>query len=131
MIVLTGCAGFIGMHCAQKLLERGESVVGVDNLNAYYDVRLKEARLARLCAYPGFRFERLDLADRAAVAALFARVRPTRVLHLAAQAGVRHSIDAPDDYTDINLMAFANILQVCRAVRAQHLVFASSSSVYR
>ena len=130
MIVLTGCAGFIGMHCAQKLLERGESVVGVDNLNAYYDVRLKEARLARLCAYPGFRFERLDLADRAAVAALFARVRPTRVLHLAAQAGVRHSIDAPDDYTDSNLLAFANILQGCRAVRAQHLVFASSSSVY-
>ena len=130
MIVLTGCAGFIGMHCAQKLLERGEPVVGVDNLNAYYDVRLKEARLARLCAYPGFRFERLDLADRAAVAALFARVRPTRVLHLAAQAGVRHSIDAPDDYTDSNLLAFANILQGCRAVRAQHLVFASSSSVY-
>ena len=130
MIVLTGCAGFIGMHCAQKLLERGESVVGVDNLNAYYDVRLKEARLARLCAYPGFRFERLDLADRTAVAALFARVRPTRVLHLAAQAGVRHSIDAPDDYTDSNLLAFANILQGCRAVRAQHLVFASSSSVY-
>ncbi|MEZ5608626.1 MAG: NAD-dependent epimerase/dehydratase family protein [Burkholderiaceae bacterium] len=130
VIVLTGCAGFIGMHCALQLLERGESVVGVDNLNAYYDVRLKQARLARLGAHPGFRFERLDLADRAAVAALFARVRPTRVLHLAAQAGVRHSIDAPDDYTDSNLLGFANVLQGCRAARVQHLVFASSSSVY-
>ena len=130
MIVLTGCAGFIGMHCAQRLLERGEPVVGVDNLNAYYDVRLKQARLARLSEYPGFRFERIHLADRAAVAELFARVQPTRVLHLAAQAGVRHSIDAPDDFTDSNLLGFANILQGCRAARVGHLVFASSSSVY-
>ena len=128
--LVTGCAGFIGMHCAERLLARGEPVLGIDNLNAYYDVRLKQARLARLQAQPGFRFERLDLADRAGLRALFERERPARVLHLAAQAGVRHSIDAPDDYTDANLLGFANLLQGCRAQRVQHLVFASSSSVY-
>ncbi len=130
MILLTGCAGFIGMHCAQALLARGERVLGVDNLNAYYDVALKQARLQRLLQHPGFAFERLDVADRGALRALFARVRPTRVLHLAAQAGVRHSIDAPDDYTDANLLGFANVLQGCRAQQVAHLVFASSSSVY-
>ena len=128
--LVTGCAGFIGMHCAERLLARGEQVVGIDNLNAYYDVALKQARLARLTAHPAFRFERLDLADRAGMAALFARVRPTHVLHLAAQAGVRHSIDAPDDYTDANLLGFAHVLQGCRAQAVRHLVFASSSSVY-
>lgn len=128
--LVTGCAGFIGMHCAERLLARGEQVVGIDNLNSYYDVALKEARLARLQGQPGFGFERLDVADRAALAALFARVRPTRVLHLAAQAGVRYSIDAPNDYTDSNLLGFANMLQGCRTAQVRHLVFASSSSVY-
>ena len=128
--LVTGCAGFIGMHCAQALLARGERVVGVDNLNAYYDVALKQARLQRLLPHPGFAFEHLDVADRAAMRALFARVRPTRVLHLAAQAGVRYSIDAPDDYTDANLLGFANVLQGCRTQQVAHLVFASSSSVY-
>ena len=128
--LVTGCAGFIGMHCALALLARGEQVVGIDNLNAYYEVSLKEARLARLLQHPGFTFERTDVADRQAMRALFERVRPTRVLHLAAQAGVRYSIDQPDDYTDSNLLGFGNILQGCRAQQVAHLVFASSSSVY-
>ena len=129
-ILVTGCAGFIGMHCAERLLARGETVVGIDNLNAYYDPALKEARLARLTPHPRFSFERLDVADRAGLAALFARVRPVRVLHLAAQAGVRYSLEQPDDYTDSNLLGFANILQGCRTQGVAHLVFASSSSVY-
>ena len=129
-ILVTGCAGFIGMHCAERLLARGAQVVGIDNLNAYYDPALKEARLARLTGHPRFRFERIDLADRAAMADLFARVRPARVLHLAAQAGVRYSIDQPDDYTDSNLLGFGHLLQGCRAAQVEHLVFASSSSVY-
>jgi UDP-glucuronate 4-epimerase len=129
-ILVTGCAGFIGMHCAERLLARGEQVVGIDNLNAYYDVALKQARLARLTARPGFRFERLDLADRANMVDLFQRVQPRRVLHLAAQGGVRYSIDAPDSYTDSNLLGFGHILQGCRTARVEHLVFASSSSVY-
>jgi NAD(P)-dependent dehydrogenase (short-subunit alcohol dehydrogenase family) len=104
------------------LLARGERVLGVDNLNAYYDVALKQARLQRLLQHPGFAFERLDVADRGALRALFARVRPTRVLHLAAQAGVRYSIDAPDDYTDANLLGFANVLQGCRKQQVAHLV---------
>ena len=128
--LVTGCAGFIGMHCALALLARDEQVVGIDNLNAYYEVSLKEARLARLQQQSGFTFERIDVADRAAMRALFERVRPTRVLHLAAQAGVRYSIDQPDDYTDSNLLGFGNILQGCRAQQVAHLVFASSSSVY-
>ena len=129
-ILVTGCAGFIGMHCAERLLARGAQVVGIDNLNAYYDPALKEARLARLTAQSGFSFERIDLADRAAMADLFARVQPARVLHLAAQAGVRYSIDQPDDYTDSNLLGFGHLLQGCRAAQVSHLVFASSSSVY-
>ena len=128
--LLTGCAGFIGMHCAERLLARGEQVVGIDNLNAYYDVALKQARLQRLQAHAGFAFEPIDVADRAAMRTLFERVRPTRVLHLAAQAGVRYSIDQPDDYTDSNLLGFGNILQGCRTQQVQHLVYASSSSVY-
>ena len=129
-ILVTGCAGFIGMHCAERLLARGAQVVGIDNLNAYYDPALKEARLARLTGHPRFRFERIDLADRAAMADLFARVQPARVLHLAAQAGVRYSIEQPDDYTDSNLLGFGHLLQGCRAAQVSHLVFASSSSVY-
>ena len=129
-ILVTGCAGFVGMHCAERLLARGETVVGIDNLNAYYDPALKAARLARLTPHPRFSFERLDVADRAGLAALFARVRPVRVLHLAAQAGVRYSLEQPDDYTDSNLLGFANILQGCRTQGVAHLVFASSSSVY-
>ncbi|PZU41622.1 MAG: capsular biosynthesis protein CpsI [Acidovorax sp.] len=128
--LVTGCAGFIGMHCVQRLLERGERVVGIDNLNAYYDVGLKHARLGRLRGQGDFTFEQIDVADRDAMHALFARVRPHRVLHLAAQAGVRYSIDQPDDYTDSNLLGFGNILQGCRAQQVEHLVFASSSSVY-
>ena len=129
-ILVTGCAGFIGMHCTERLLARGDTVVGVDNLNAYYDPALKHARLARVANHPRFRFEKLDVADRAALHALFDQVRPTRVLHLAAQAGVRYSIDQPDDYTDSNLLGFGHILQGCRAAQVEHLVFASSSSVY-
>jgi UDP-glucuronate 4-epimerase len=128
--LVTGCAGFIGMHCVERLLARGQRVVGIDNLNAYYDPRLKDARLARLLPHAGFSFERIDLADRAAVAGLFERVRPARVLHLAAQAGVRHSIDQPGDYSDSNLLGFAHVLEGCRQARAEHLVYASSSSVY-
>ena len=129
-VLLTGAAGFIGMHCAQRLLAQGHTVIGVDNLNAYYDVALKEARLAQLQSHPHFRFARLDVADRAGLAALFDEVKPERVLHLAAQAGVRYSIDQPDDYTDSNLLGFGNILQNCRRHAVQHLVYASSSSVY-
>ncbi|MDR2154788.1 MAG: NAD-dependent epimerase [Burkholderiaceae bacterium] len=129
-ILVTGCAGFIGMHCAERLLAQGVRVVGIDNLNAYYDPRLKDARLACLRRHTRFSFERIDIADRAAVADLFARVQPTRVLHLAAQAGVRYSIEQPGDYSDSNLLGFAHILEGCRQVRAAHLVYASSSSVY-
>ena len=132
-VLVTGVAGFIGMHSALKLLDQGVQVVGIDNLNAYYEVSLKEARLAQLRAHPqaqSFRFEQLDVADRAGLAKLFDAVRPMQVLHLAAQAGVRYSIDQPDDYTDSNLLGFANILQGCRRHAVQHLAYASSSSVY-
>jgi UDP-glucuronate 4-epimerase len=129
-ILVTGVAGFIGMHCAERRLAQGARVVGIDNLNAYYDVALKRARLARLAPHPAFAFEHIDIADRAAMAGLFTRVQPARVLHLAAQAGVRYSIEQPGDYTDSNLLGFANILQGCRAARVAHLVYASSSSVY-
>lgn len=129
-ILVTGAAGFIGMHACERLLARGETVLGIDNLNAYYDVALKEARLARLTAHPRFRFERLDVADREGMAALFERTRPRRVLHLAAQAGVRYSIQAPHAYVDSNLAGFVNVLEGCRAQPVEHLVYASSSSVY-
>jgi UDP-glucuronate 4-epimerase len=128
--LVTGCAGFIGMHCVERLLARNRRVIGIDNLNAYYDPRLKHARLARLLPRANFSFERIDLAERAAVADLFARVQPTRVLHLAAQAGVRYSIEQPGDYSDSNLLGFAHVLEGCRRVQAAHLVYASSSSVY-
>ena len=129
-VLITGCAGFIGMHCAKRLLEQGVPVVGIDNLNNYYDVALKHARLDVLRQHAGFRFAELDVANRQGMADLFAQVAPSKVLHLAAQAGVRYSIDQPDDYTDANLLGFGNILQGCRKHKVEHLVYASSSSVY-
>lgn len=129
-IIVTGAAGFIGFHTAKALLARGEEVVGVDNLNAYYDVRLKAARLAELAKLPRFRFVRADFADRSAMKALFAEVRPDRVVHLGAQAGVRYSIDNPEAYIDSNLVGFLSILEGCRHHGVRHLVYASSSSVY-
>ena len=129
-LLVTGAAGFIGAAVAHRLLARGERVVGVDSLNDYYSVRLKEARLARLRGAGGFDFLRLDLSDREATAGMFDEVRPRAVVHLAAQAGVRHSIDNPAAYVDANLVGFANVLEGCRSVGAEHLVFASSSSVY-
>ncbi len=129
-VLITGCAGFIGMHCAKRLLEQGVPVVGIDNLNNYYDVALKHARLAELRPHAHFRFVELDLAERQGMADLFAKVAPGKVLHLAAQAGVRYSIDQPDDYTDSNLLGFGNVLQGCRKHQIEHLVYASSSSVY-
>jgi UDP-glucuronate 4-epimerase len=130
MILLTGAAGFIGYHTARRLLERGDRVVGVDNLNDYYDPALKEARLERLRAYEQFSFERIEIADREAMAALFARVRPKRVIHLAAQAGVRYSLVNPHAYTDSNVTGFVNVLEGCRHNAVEHLVYASTSSVY-
>ena len=129
-ILLTGAAGFIGMHTALVLLARGDEVVGVDNLNDYYEVALKDARLARLLSHPKFRFVKLDLADRAATAELFAAEKFEGVIHLAAQAGVRYSIINPQAYLDANLQGFLNILEGCRRNPVQHLVYASSSSVY-
>ncbi len=130
VILVTGSAGFIGSHVAHRLLDRGDEVVGLDNLNAYYDPTLKQARLARLEARAGYRHSAIDLADREAMARLFAEAGPERVIHLAAQAGVRYSLEQPAAYVDANLVGFGNILEGCRAVQAQHLVFASTSSVY-
>ena len=129
-ILVTGAAGFIGFHVARRLLEGGRSVVGLDNLNAYYDPKLKEARLAELAKVPSFTFAKLDLADRAGMAALFAQHRFPFVVHLAAQAGVRYSLIDPHAYVDANLVGFTNILEGCRHNGCQHLLFASSSSVY-
>jgi UDP-glucuronate 4-epimerase len=129
-VLVTGAAGFVGFHLSERLLEAGVAVVGLDNVNAYYDIRLKEARLARLAARPGFRFERVDLADRAALRAAFDAHRPRRVVNLAAQAGVRYSIENPHAYADSNLTGFLNVLEECRRLDVAHLVYASSSSVY-
>jgi UDP-glucuronate 4-epimerase len=129
-VLVTGAAGFIGLHLCRRLLAQGDRVVGVDSLNDYYDVKLKQDRLALLRSIPDFRFEKLDLADRDATAALFAAQRFDAVVHLAAQAGVRHSIDHPLAYVDANLTGFGHVLEGCRAGKAGHLVFASSSSVY-
>ena len=129
-VLVTGAAGFIGAALSAALLERGDRVVGVDSLNDYYDVSLKRARLARLTALPGFEFIQLDVAAREGVAALFARHRFDAVAHLAAQAGVRYSIDHPHAYGDANLVGFLNVLEGCRHAKVGHLVFASSSSVY-
>jgi len=130
VVLVTGAAGFIGMHVCQALLARGDEVLGVDNLNDYYDPRLKEARLAQLERRPGFSFERLDIADTAGVQAFFQRHRFERVVHLAAQAGVRYSVTHPHAYAQANLVGFLNVLEGCRAGRTGHLVYASSSSVY-
>lgn len=129
-ILLTGAAGFIGMHTAQKLLARGDEVIGVDNLNDYYEVALKEARLARLQQNRGFTFHRVDISDRDVMADLFAREKPHRVIHLAAQAGVRYSLENPHAYIDANIQGFLNILEGSRHNAVEHLVYASSSSVY-
>lgn len=129
-ILVTGAAGFIGYHVARRLSEQGRAVVGLDNLNAYYDPKLKEARLAELAKFNSFRFVKIDLADRAAMAALFAEHRFPYAVHLAAQAGVRHSLTDPYAYVDSNLVGFANILEGCRHNGCRHLLFASSSSVY-
>ena len=129
-ILVTGAAGFIGYHVSRRLLEGGRAVVGLDNLNAYYDPKLKDARLAELAKFPGFRFVRLDLADRAGMAALFAEHKFPHVVHLAAQAGVRYSLIDPHAYIDSNLVGFTNILEGCRHNGCKHLLYASSSSVY-
>jgi UDP-glucuronate 4-epimerase len=129
-ILLTGAAGFIGAHTAQRLLARGDTVLGIDNLNDYYAVALKHARLKPLMPQPGFAFEQIDVADREAMAKLFARHRFDAVVHLAAQAGVRYSITHPHAYLDSNLTGFGHILEGCRAQKLGHLVYASSSSVY-
>ena len=129
-ILVTGAAGFIGYHVATRLLGEGRAVFGIDSLNAYYDPALKQARLARLTSHPKFSFMQLDLADRAATAELFATHRFAHVIHLAAQAGVRYSIDNPHAYVDANLQGFVNVLEGCRHNGCEHLVYASSSSVY-
>ncbi|WP_404362139.1 NAD-dependent epimerase [Marinobacter sp.] len=129
-ILVTGTAGFIGSQLAHRLLARGDEVIGVDNVNDYYDVSLKEARLAPLLAHPAFTEVRQDIADRAVMQAVFEQHRPERVVHLAAQAGVRYSIENPNAYVDANLVGFMNILEGCRHNRVEHLVYASSSSVY-
>ncbi|WP_094514460.1 NAD-dependent epimerase [Synechococcus sp. MW101C3] len=129
-ILVTGAAGFIGAALCERLLARGERVIGLDNLNSYYDPALKQARLARLERSDGFRFHRLDLENGEAMAALFAAERPARVVHLAAQAGVRYSLENPAAYIQSNLVGFGHILEGCRHHGAGHLVYASSSSVY-
>jgi UDP-glucuronate 4-epimerase len=129
-ILVTGAAGFIGFHVAQRLLADGRSVIGIDNLNTYYDPKLKEARLTELARYGAFRFHKLDLNDRNGMAALFAEHRFAQVVHLAAQAGVRHSLTAPHDYIDSNISGFLNVLEGCRHAQTRHLLYASSSSVY-
>lgn len=130
MILVTGAAGFIGFHVAKRLLSDGHEVVGVDNLNSYYDVSLKMARLEQIAQYPNFRFERVDIADRDAFPRVFANYGIERVIHLAAQAGVRYSLGHPHEYVDSNLVGFVNVLEACRHHQVEHLVYASSSSVY-
>jgi UDP-glucuronate 4-epimerase len=129
-VLLTGAAGFIGFHVAQRLLADGHHVLGLDNLNDYYDPTLKQARLDQLTPHAAFTFERLDVSDRSGMAELFRRHRPTWVVHLAAQAGVRYSLRNPHAYVDANLVGFLNVLEGCRHHAVEHLVFASSSSVY-
>lgn len=128
--LLTGAAGFIGFHTAQRLLAQGHEVVGLDNLNEYYDVTLKQARLARLTPHAAFRFEKLDLADEAGLRALFAREQFRQVVHLAAQAGVRYSLQDPHSYVRSNVLGMLNVLEGCRHHGVEHLVYASTSSVY-
>jgi UDP-glucuronate 4-epimerase len=129
-ILVTGVAGFIGYHAAARLLAEGEKVAGIDNLNPYYDTRLKQARLARLADDPNFEFMRVDIADRGAMEALFERATPELVVHLAAQVGVRNSIQNPHAYVEANLTGFLHVLEGARRARVRHLIYASSSSVY-
>jgi UDP-glucuronate 4-epimerase len=129
-VLVTGAAGFIGYHIARRLLERGDHVLGLDNLNDYYDVHLKEARLAQLAPFPQFRFVKVDVADGRTMTNLFAEQSICRVVHLAAQAGVRYSLINPHAYVNSNIVGFLNVLEGCRQVKIAHLVFASSSSVY-
>ena len=129
-ILVTGAAGFIGFHTAKAFLDRGDQVVGIDNVNDYYDVGLKEARLAKLEGRNGYQFSRIDIANRHAMETLFAEHRFDRVVHLAAQAGVRYSLENPHAYVDSNIQGFLNVLEGCRHAKVAHCVFASSSSVY-
>jgi UDP-glucuronate 4-epimerase len=129
-ILVTGAAGFIGFHLSRQLAASGRSVVGIDNLNGYYDPALKHARLAELARFATFRFEKLDINDRDGMAALFRQGRFAHVVHLAAQVGVRHSLAAPRDYVDSNISGFLNVLEGCRHAGTRHLLYASSSSVY-
>jgi len=129
-VLVTGAAGFIGSTLAHRLLDRGDEVVGIDNLNNYYDVRLKQARLDRLLARPGFRHVLLDIVERARMRELFTAVKFDAVMHLAAQAGVRYSMENPSAYIDANVVGFMNVLEGCRHSKVGHLVYASSSSVY-
>ena len=129
-VLVTGAAGFIGMHASERLLARGDEVVGLDNLNDYYDPQLKRDRLARIQPHPKFRFVKMDVADRPGIEKLFADEKFDRVIHLAAQAGVRYSIENPHAYIDSNIVGFMNILEGCRHNKVQHLAYASSSSVY-
>ncbi|MRT11722.1 NAD-dependent epimerase/dehydratase family protein [Enterobacteriaceae bacterium RIT711] len=128
--LVTGSAGFIGFHVSERLLAAGHQVIGIDNLNDYYDVNLKQARLDLLAPHSSFRFDKIDLADRNAMAELFAKEKFDRVIHLAAQAGVRYSIDNPHAYADSNLVGHLNVLEGCRHNKVGHLLYASSSSVY-
>lgn len=128
--LVTGSAGFIGFHVSERLLAAGHQVIGIDNLNDYYDVNLKQARLDLLAPHTSFRFDKIDLADRNAMAELFAKEKFDRVIHLAAQAGVRYSIDNPHAYADSNLVGHLNVLEGCRHNKVGHLLYASSSSVY-
>src|SRR6187397_2992072 len=130
LTLVTGAAGFIGFHVARRLLDRGDQVIGLDNVNDYYDIRLKEARLAELTPLNGFQFVKLDLANRRGMKELFIEYPIRRIVHLAAQAGVRYSLVNPHAYTDSNIEGFMNILEGCRQVKAEHLTYASSSSVY-
>ncbi|HCS46009.1 MAG TPA: protein CapI [Pseudomonas sp.] len=129
-VLVTGVAGFIGFHTAKRLCSNGHQVIGIDNLNSYYSVELKQARLSQLAAYRNFQFQLLDVADKQALLDLFAENEFEQVVHLAAQAGVRYSIDHPDTYAQSNLVGFLNVLEACRAHRPAHLIYASSSSVY-
>jgi UDP-glucuronate 4-epimerase len=129
-VLVTGVAGFIGMHCARRLIARGDEVVGIDNLSPYYSVELKRARLREIGAGPRFAFEQADLAEPGVAARAVAAARPDAVLHLAAQPGVRYSLENPSSYVQANLVGFANLLEACRAQPPRHLLYASSSSVY-
>lgn len=129
-VLVTGAVGFIGFHISRRLLERGDRVIGIDNLNDYYDVGLKRGRLDSLKDYPNFQFQKLDLGNRAGMERLFTQHQPRRVVHMAAQAGVRYSIQNPHVYVDSNIVGFLHVLEGCRTHSVEHLVFASSSSVY-